>query len=151
MTAGEIAGVIGAAVGTVVVVGFAVAFVGLLRTLRTLVGAVEALRAEVVPLAGQWRRTVDQANADNQARTAPQSVAEIRSRAASAHQALLAAIRSLSDADWNAPATYDSPSMASLGEMLGSVLGAPDYPFGHTYAHLDDLRSYIRSRSEPTG
>src|SRR2546423_6006492 len=64
MTAGEIAGVIGAAVGTVVVVGFAVAFVGLLRTLRTLVGAIEALRAEVVPLAGQWRRTVDQANAE---------------------------------------------------------------------------------------
>ena len=93
----------------------------------------------------------DQANADNQARTAPQSVAEIRSRAASAHQALLAAIRSLSDAEWHAPATYDSPTKASLGEMLGSVLGAPDYPFGHTYAHLDDLRSYIRSRSEPTG
>ena len=93
----------------------------------------------------------DQANAENQARTAPQSSAEIRSRAASAHQALLAAIHSLSDADWNAPATYDTPTRASLGELLGSVLGAPDHPFGHTYAHLDDLRAYVRSRSEPTG
>jgi hypothetical protein len=64
MTAGEIAGVIGAAVGTIVVVGFAVAFVGLLRTLRTLVASIEQLRAEVVPLAGQWRRTVDQANVE---------------------------------------------------------------------------------------
>ena len=93
----------------------------------------------------------DQANAENQARTAPQSSAEIRSRAASAHQALLAAIHSLSDADWNAPATYDTPTRASLGELLGSVLGAPDRPFGHTYAHLDDLRAYVRSRSEPSG
>ena len=88
----------------------------------------------------------DRANADNQARTTPQSAAEIRSRAASAHQAVLAAIHSLSDADWNTPATYDSPTKASLGELLGGVLGAPDHPFGHTYAHLDDLRSYVRSR-----
>src|SRR5919199_1835168 len=85
----------------------------------------------------------DRANADNQARTAPQSAAEIRSRAASAHQALLAALRSLSDAEWQAPATYDAASAPSLGDMLGDVLGAPTHPFSHTYAHLDDLRAYI--------
>ena len=83
----------------------------------------------------------DRANADNQARTAPQSPAEIRSRAASAHQALLAALRSLSDAEWQAPAPYQTATRASLGELLGGVLGAPDQPFGHTYAHLDDLGS----------
>jgi len=88
----------------------------------------------------------DRANADNQARTAPQSTAEIRSRAASAHQALLAALQSLSDAEWHAPAPYQAATQASLGDMLGGVLGAPNYPFGHTYAHLDDLRSYVRSR-----
>ena len=88
----------------------------------------------------------DRANADNQARTAPQSSAEIRSRAASAHQALLAALRSLSDAEWQAPAPYQAATQASLGELLGGVLGAPDHPFGHPYAHLDDLRSYVRSR-----
>ena len=93
----------------------------------------------------------DQANADNQARTAPQSAAEIRSRAASAHQALLAAIHSLSDAEWHAAAPYDTPSAPSLGDMLGDVLGAPNHPFGHTYAHLDELRAYVRSRSEQTG
>ena len=88
----------------------------------------------------------DRANADNQARTAPQSAAEIRSRAASAHQALLGALRSLSDAEWHAPAPYQTATQASLGELLGGVLGAPDQPFGHAYAHLDDLRSYVRSR-----
>src|ERR687885_735629 len=88
----------------------------------------------------------DRANADNQARTAPQSAAEIRSRAASAHQALRSALSSLSEAEWNAPAPYDTPSPPSLGELLGGVLGAPNHPFGHTYAHLDDLRAYVRSR-----
>src|SRR5207237_171714 len=36
----------------------------LLRTLRTLLAAIEQLRSELVPLAGQWRRTVDQANSE---------------------------------------------------------------------------------------
>jgi hypothetical protein len=86
----------------------------------------------------------DRANAENQARTAPQSAAEIRSRAASAHQALVVAIHSLSDAEWQAPAPDDTPTRDSLGERLGGVLGAPNRPFGHAYAHLDDLRTYVR-------
>lgn len=64
MSAGEIAAVIGSVVGTLVVIGFFVAFLGLLRTLRQLTAAVEELRGEVVPLAGQWRQTVEQANAE---------------------------------------------------------------------------------------
>src|SRR5919204_706248 len=102
-------------------------------------------RPRVEDISGQ--AGTDRANADNQARTAPQSSAEIRSRAASAHQALRSALSSLSEAEWNAPAPYDTPSAPSLGDMLGGVLGAPDHPFGHTYAHLDDLRAYVRSLS----
>jgi hypothetical protein len=64
VTAGEIAAVVASVVGTLLIIGFFVAFAGLLRTLRTLTAAVEELRAEVVPLAGQWRRTVDTANAE---------------------------------------------------------------------------------------
>ncbi|HEV7888567.1 MAG TPA: DUF948 domain-containing protein [Acidimicrobiales bacterium] len=64
MSAGEIAAVIGSVVGTLVVIGFFIAFAGLLRTLRKLTETVEELRAEVVPLAGQWRQTVDQANTE---------------------------------------------------------------------------------------
>jgi DinB superfamily len=93
----------------------------------------------------------DRANADNQAQTAPRSPAEIRSRAASVHQALLAVIHSLSEDEWNAPAPYDSPTRPSLSELLGGVLGAPNSPFGHAYAHLDDLRTYVRSRGEAAG
>lgn len=64
MSAGEIAAVIGSVVGTLVVIGFFVAFAGLLRTLKQLTAAVEELRREVVPLTGQWRQTVEQANAE---------------------------------------------------------------------------------------
>ena len=66
MSASEIAAVIGSVVGTLVVVGFFVAFLGLLRTLRTLTQSIEELRREVTPLAAQWRQTVDQANAELQ-------------------------------------------------------------------------------------
>ena len=66
MTAGEIAAIIGSVVGTLVVIVLLIAFSGLLRTLRKLTDAIEELRTEVVPLAGQWRRTVDQANAELQ-------------------------------------------------------------------------------------
>jgi uncharacterized protein YoxC len=64
MSAGEIAAIIGSVVGTLVVIGFLIAFTGLLRTLRKLTESVEELRREVVPLATQWRGTVDQANAE---------------------------------------------------------------------------------------
>jgi hypothetical protein len=92
----------------------------------------------------------DQANADNQAQTAHQSPAEIRSRATSSHRALLEALRSVSEVEWHAPA-YESPSAPSVGDMLGGVLGAPNQPFGHAYAHLGDLRDYVGSLNKPNG
>jgi hypothetical protein len=51
----------------------------------------------------------------------------------------------------NRSIAFAPSTKASLGGMLGSVLGAPDHPFGYSYAHLDDLRNYVRSWSEPTG
>ena len=43
---------------------FFFAFVSLVRTLRTLLAAIEDLRREVLPLAGQWRQTVEVANGE---------------------------------------------------------------------------------------
>jgi hypothetical protein len=87
----------------------------------------------------------DQLNAENQAEQQAQSTAELRSRAASAHEAILAAIQSLSEAEWNAPLPWPDAREPTLGDLLGGVLGAPDRPFGHAYAHLDDLRAYVAS------
>lgn len=64
MTAGEVAAVIASVVGTLLIVGFLVAFASMLRAQRRLLTAIEDLRSEVVPLAGQWRATVDKANTE---------------------------------------------------------------------------------------
>lgn len=65
MSTGAVAAVIIASfVAAALVIGFFFAFISLLRTLRTLLAAIEELRAQVIPLAGQWRRTVDQANTE---------------------------------------------------------------------------------------
>ena len=64
LSGAEVAAILGSALGVLLVAAFFFAFVSLLRTLRTLLAAIEDLRREVVPLAGQWRRTVDVANSE---------------------------------------------------------------------------------------
>jgi hypothetical protein len=105
---------------------------------------VDAWRAGVAPAAAE--KDTDELNAENQAAHATASVSALRARAASAHAAVLAVVNSLSDADWNAPLSWPNAEQVSLGERLGSVLAAPGRPFGHAYAHLDDLRAFCRGR-----
>jgi hypothetical protein len=88
---------------------------------------------------------VDRANAEDQARNAAMSLAEVRQRAAAAHRALVEGIGALSDAEWTAMPTYDSPRQRPLGELLGGVTGAQDRLFGHAWAHLADLEAYVAS------
>jgi len=105
---------------------------------------VDAWRAGVAPASAE--KDTDELNAENQAAQAATSVPELRARAASAHAAVLAVVHSLSDADWNAPLSWPNAQPITLGERLGSVLAAPGRPFGHAYAHLDDLRTLCRGR-----
>ena len=91
-------------------------------------------RAGLPPVADE--KTADQLNAENQAEQAQTSATELRARAASAHAALMAALRNIPETEWS----------ESLGERLGGVLGAENRPFGHVYAHLDDLRAFVESR-----
>jgi hypothetical protein len=79
--------------------------------------------------------TADSLNAQNQAQWSHRSATELRARAASAHEALLAALSTITDEEWH----------QGVGESLGGVLGAPGQPFAHAYAHLDDLRRYVES------
>ena len=102
---------------------------------------LDAVRGGVKPRVVQV--ATDQLNAENQAEQATQSAIELRARAASAHEAILAAMHSLSEAEWTAALPWPDATGRSLGDLLGSVLGAPDRPFGHAYAHLDELRTYV--------
>jgi hypothetical protein len=105
---------------------------------------VDAWRGGIAPATAE--KDTDELNAENQAAQAATSVTELRARAASAHAAVLAVVHSLSDADWNAPLSWPNAEPVSLGERLGSVLAAPGRPFGHAYAHLDELREFCRGR-----
>jgi hypothetical protein len=88
---------------------------------------------------------VDAANARNYERTRAQSVDEVDTRARRAHADVLSLLDNLSDEEWASKAPYQTERRRTLGEMLGSILGAPTRPFGHAFAHLDDLRAYVDS------
>ena len=60
----EVAAILGAAFGVLLIALFFYALNATVRTLRELLAAIEDLRKEVVPLAAQWRSTVDTANAE---------------------------------------------------------------------------------------
>ncbi|MDQ3680571.1 MAG: DUF948 domain-containing protein [Actinomycetota bacterium] len=64
MTAGEVAAIIAAVAGAILVVGLLFALASFTTTLRTLRTTVEELRRETVPLVADLRVTLEQANAE---------------------------------------------------------------------------------------
>jgi hypothetical protein len=64
LTAGDVAAIIAAAAVAIMAVGLLFALFSLIATLRLLRASVEQFRTEAVPLVGQLRGTVDQANSE---------------------------------------------------------------------------------------
>ena len=99
----------------------------------------------VLAIFGGGSASVDAANARNQDVTAHQSLAEVRERARTTHTRLLETIRGLSAEEWRVRPAFPTPRPGdTLAGSLGSVLGAPKRPFGHAFAHLEDLRAYVQ-------
>jgi hypothetical protein len=73
------------------------------------------------------------------------SPAQVREAAQRVHTALIEEIGGMSDEEWKARAPYRTERRRHLAELLGSILGAPRQAFGHAYAHLGDLSSYVDS------
>lgn len=63
---------------------------------------------------------------------------EIDSASAELNTRLIEEIENLVDAEWNEKRKVENRT-SSLGELLSRILGAPESPFGHTQAHLDEL------------
>jgi hypothetical protein len=93
---------------------------------------------------------VDAFNARAVAEKAEQTLAEVRTEAARIHRDLMIAIDSLPDAVWSQKATYPTSNgrRRKLVTLVGSVLGAPQRPFGHAFAHLPDLEAYVAQAAE---
>ena len=78
------------------------------------------------------------------AHKAPWTLARVRREADRAHEELLEAIRTMSDARWNAPTT--SRGRKPLGARLGAILVGRE-PFAHDAAHLKSLQAFVRSHA----
>ncbi len=88
----------------------------------------------------QYTLSTSRLNDQNVARKAAWSLPRVRRGAERTHEELLEAIRTMSDARWNAPAT--SRGRKPLGARLGSLLVGRG-PFGHDAAHLRSLQTFV--------
>ena len=121
---------------------------------KDLIGHLESWEEHALAALGAWSRDepapIDRAlrtdgltavNRSEVERKAKRSVKAAFGAAAETHAALLAAIETMPDRRWNAPAT--SRGHVSLGRRLGQILVGTRDPFAHDSAHLKDLRSFI--------
>ena len=63
----------------------------------------------------------------------------------SAHATIVSAIQTMSDAEWRAKIPNAGTRRQSVVTLVGGVLGAPQRPFGHAFAHVSDLQGYVES------
>ena len=111
--------------------------------------AIDALadvrREEVPKIEASFREEggVDRYNAETMPGIQALSAEETRARAAAAHETLVSQIRGLTDEEWAAPVPYKTERRRTLGSLLGSITGAPQRPFGHAFAHLQDVEAFV--------
>ena len=87
---------------------------------------------------------VDELNAGYDRRTAGLSLDDVRGRAAETHRRLVDAVAAITDEEWRSKAPYEAERRDRLGNLLGSITGAPKRPFGHALAHLPDLEEFAK-------
>jgi hypothetical protein len=111
-----------------------------------LVTAEAWLRGERPPIAQTFTSgDTDDQNAWNQARKRAWPIDRVREDSETTHRRLVASIDAMTESEWATPRPFDGDELEWLGAELGGVLGAPDRPFGHDFAHLPDLDAYARS------
>lgn len=110
-------------------------------------GDVPWVESNEGPFSGPGTVNVDAFNARAIAENQRLSLEEVRARADRTHTELIEAIQGLTDEQWTARASYPTEldRRRRLVTLLGSVLGAPQRPFGHAFAHLPDLRAYVET------
>jgi uncharacterized protein (TIGR03083 family) len=86
---------------------------------------------------------VDRYNAETMPKLQELSLKDVRERAAAAHQTLVGMLRGMDDQEWLQPVPYRTEQRKSLAILLGSITGAPKRPFGHAFAHIPDLETFV--------
>jgi hypothetical protein len=124
-------------------------------SLKDLIGHIahwEELAIETISRADETGRIirialedVDRENSQDVERKGSWPTAKVRQEAHATHRELLRRMEEMPDEDWARPRPTDQGTNRSLGDILGGVLGAPERPFGHVWAHLQDLEAYVSS------
>jgi hypothetical protein len=114
-------------------------------TLQTLQEWRNATTPSIEEVFAKGAEGVDGLNAERVQAKRGLSLDEVRIQAADTHRELIDEISHMGDEEWSAKAFYDTDRRARLGNLLGSVTGAPKRPFGHAFAHLPDLDAYVAS------
>ena len=86
----------------------------------------------------------DRVNDDGVRRSLDAHPADVRVRFEDLHARVVDAILATGDEGWIAPYPYDDED-TTLGDRVGSLLGAEDGRFRHASAHLADLRAYVEA------
>jgi hypothetical protein len=89
----------------------------------------------------------DGLNEWNQERKRDWPLERVRADSEATHRRLISAIEDMSDDDWESPKAFEGDE-EDLRAELGGVLGAPQRPFGHAFAHLPDLEPYVSSTAD---
>ena len=123
---------------------------------KDLVGHIASWEEIALETLGQWRarerptiedvfgqEAVDRLNAEKHRRKAEMPLDEVRRSAGNAHSVLIRELESMDESEWREKAFYEAKRRSTLGALLGSVLGAPQRPFGHAFAHIPDLEEYV--------
>lgn len=92
-----------------------------------------------------YQRSIGAINADGVRRRSRHTLARVLRDWDNVHGALIRAIRTMTDARWENPAT--PRGRKSLGHRMGQLLVGPG-PFEHAIAHLSDLDSFVASIPE---
>jgi hypothetical protein len=63
------------------------------------------------------------------------------------HAAVVSILQALGDGEWELPVEGWTEEPATIGGLLGVVLGKDGLPFGHAYAHLPELTAFVTEHS----
>jgi hypothetical protein len=91
-------------------------------------------------------RGLNAVNAEAVAAKSKLTVDEVLHDAEVSHASLVDAIRGITDAEWERPAT--PRGRKTLGHRLGQILGGPPGGFRHADAHLPSLQSFVERRAD---
>jgi hypothetical protein len=82
-------------------------------------------------------------NDEELARRAPWPPERARAAYREAWAGTVSALGELTEDEWSAPVPGWEEGRAGLGGLLGVVLGTEGLPFGHAFAHLDELTVFV--------